>query len=363
MKHVALLCVLFVSPSAALAQAPRPGKDLAFAQIAFGGGYETVLNVTNRGTSAYNGTLTLWSSDTTKPFPARVNGTPVTASMSLALNAGATATYTITSGDASAGTLSGFATIYSSALETGSLLEGNLTYYVKSADGSIVDSVGVAPSRPVFQTVIPFDDFQTVALALASRVNNTVTVTLKLFDDKNTQVGTATQTLTINQQVPKFLYQYFTGVTLTKGRVEIQSTRPILGTALTFAKGGQASSLPFLPSTKLYEFTATAAGMTFTGQVYLAIDFPYVTALGADTVNGVPQPGTFDPLGVGVVTGSGNLELYFRDNRGASGESLSYSVITGFDPAQRTQTGRVEIYLASPPSFAAQGTLTITALN
>jgi hypothetical protein len=283
--------------------------------------------------------------------------------MNLALNPGATASLRITSGDASLGTLSGFATIVNTARESASLLEGNLTYYVKSGDGTIVDSVGVAPSSEILQAVIPFDDFETVALALANRnaANQTATVKLTLFDDKNAQMGTATQPLAKNQQVPRFLYQFFPGVSMTKGRVEIQSDRPFLGTALTFVKGGQASSLPFLPSIKLYDFTVRAAGQVFTGQVYIAANGPHVTGFAVNTENGVPQPSSLDQI-TGILK-NGNLELFAHANRGRIDELIFYLLFTGFNPLQRTQDGSVLLYFVNPPAVAALGTVTITATN
>jgi hypothetical protein len=47
MKRMSVVFLLLGVPVTGWAQ--LPGKDLAFAQIAFGGGYETVLNLTNRG--------------------------------------------------------------------------------------------------------------------------------------------------------------------------------------------------------------------------------------------------------------------------------------------------------------------------
>lgn len=180
MKRLSLILILLTAPATAFAQL-IPRKELGFAQIAFGGGYETVLNLSNRGTSAYNGTLTLAPTDTTKPFPALVNGSPLSGgSMNFVVNAGATATVRITSGSASTDILTGFAVIQSSTPESASLLEGNLTYYLKTPNGSVVDSVGVAPSRSIIQAVIPFDDFQTVALALANF--NTANLTAMTFN-------------------------------------------------------------------------------------------------------------------------------------------------------------------------------------
>src|SRR5437867_1309215 len=363
MKYVSLLLILLSVPATAFAQV-IPGKTLEFAQIAFGGGYETVLNLTNRGTSAFSGRLALFPTDSTKPFPAVVNGNPVSGGMNLALSAGATASLRITSGDASAGTLSGFARIVTTNQENASLLEGNLTYYVKSADGTIVDSVGVAPSTRILQAVIAFDDFQTVALALANHngANQTATTKLTLLDDKNTQIGTATQALANDQQVPKFLYQFFPGVSLTKGRVEIQSDRPFFGTALTFVKGGQAASLPFLPAIKLYNLTLKGLGQTLTSQAYFTLESGYVTGYGVNTVNGVPQPDSIEQI-TGLVT-NGNLELFAHTDRGTSTELVFYVLVPGFDPSGKsTQSGTAVLYFVNPPSVAAQGTVTLTAIN
>lgn len=242
--------------------------------------------------------------------------------------------------------------------ESASLLEGNLTYYAKSADGTIVDSVGVAPSTPIRQAVIPFDDFQAVALALANLNTANLAINLTLFDDRNTQMGTATQVLANNQQVARFLYQFFQGVSLTKGRVEIQSAGAFIGTALTF-KGGQWSALPFLPSMKLYDITLNVAGNTETVQLYLTIDGAYVTGYSVDVVNGVPQPA---PGSIEQITGTllgGNLELLLHTHNGD--DVIIYVLFPGFNPLLHTQNGTVLIYSVNPPGVAGQGTITATA--
>ncbi len=356
-----LLLILLSVPAAGFAQI---GKSLRFAQIAFGGGYETVVNLSNRGASVFNGKLILLPSDRSKLFPALVNGNPVPNGLALALGPGVTESFSITSGDASAGTLSGFAAIDDASNVSANLLEGNLTYYVKSADGTIVDSVGVAPSTPMRHAVIPFDDFQTVALALANHnaANQTANAKLTLFDDKGTQLATATQVLASEQQVPQFLYQSFPGVSLTKGRVEIQSDYPIIGTALTFVKGGQASSLPFLPSVQMYDSVISAAGDTFTFQTYVSIAGSYVSGFAVNTVNGVPQN---DPNSITVVTGilqNGNMLLFAHPT--GSTEQIFYLQIPAFDPAQHALKGSAVVYLVNPPGVAAaQGTVSLTAIN
>jgi hypothetical protein len=351
-------------PSSAFAQL---GKNLVFAQIAFGGGYEAVLNVTNRGTSPFNGGLFLHPSDRSKPFSVLVNGNaPVVGPlgnsiMSLTLNPGATASLRITSANASSGVLSGFATFgaLNPDAEEPYLLEGNLTYYLKAADGTVVDSVGVAPSAPARQSMIPFDDFQTVALALANAGNQPATIRLTLFDDKNTQMGTATQPLAADRQIPKFLSQFFPGVSLTRGRVEIASDAQLWGTALTFAKSGQASSLPFLPPIKLYNVTINVAGETSTGRVYLRSEQGYVTGFYSDTTNSVPAADSI--TAVSGLTMGGNLEILVHDS--GNGNIIDVHV-PGFDPFKSSQSGTITVYLDKlPGGVAGQGTITFTAVN
>lgn len=351
----ALVAFVFASRQA---QAQRPGKGLAFAQIAFGGGFETVVNLCNRGVTAYSGTLILRPSDPARPFPALVNGTALAAGsgMNLTLNAGATATVRIKSGDLSVGVVSGFAVILPVRAIDDSLVEGNLTYEVKSADGTIVDSVGVAPSTPIVGTVIPFEDFQAVALALANTFNTTETVRLVLFDDSNLQVGAATQTLAGNRQAAKFLYQYFPGVNLTAGRVEIQSDGFFIGTALTYARGGQASSLPLAPSMKLFRGSVEIGGETDTFDFYMAIDGIYARAYAVDTVDGVPQPGSFENL-TGIVQPDGTLALFGRDSDG-----VFYALMPGFSASKTAQSGQLVFYSENPPGVF-KGTITVTAVN
>jgi hypothetical protein len=357
MKRLSLLLLVLAAPASAFAQ--FPGKGLRFAQIAVGGGYETVLNVTNRGSAPYNGMLRLLPSDPSQPFPALVNGNPLSGgATAFTLNPGATATFRITSGNASAGTLSGFALVGTPNAEQASLLEGNLTYYVRSADGTISGSVGVAPSRPFIHAVIPFDEFESIALALANGATQTANVRLTVFDDKGSQVATTVQTLTANQQLPKFLYQFFPGVALGAGRVEIFSPGvTILGTALTF-KDGHASSLPFLPPVKLYDITLTAGTETYTAQAYIAVDFSSatVTVYAVDTVNGVPQPGSL-AAAAGYLR-NGNLEVF--DQEGS--DEISHIEIPSFNMSAQTLTGKIRVYSANPPGVQ-EATITLKAVN
>jgi hypothetical protein len=354
---VSLCLFLAFAPLPCLAQ--RIGKGLSFAQIAFGGGYETVINLTNRGTATYSGNLVLRPTDPTRPFPARVNGSPLNAgnAAAITLNPGATLSLSITSGDASLGTVTGFAIVSPAQAQLPYLLEGNLTYYLRSANGTITDSVGVAPSTPTLGTAIPFDDFETVALALANNGPQTTTIRLTVFDDKNAQVGATTQTLAGNQQVPRFLFQFFPGVSLTRGRVEIQSDFPFLGTALTFVEGSQASSLPFLSSMKLYDVAFDIGGFQGSVHLYLTLEGIYAKAYDVEFENGVPAPGAFTNW-AGILQDG---ELVMAEREDSNG--VCYVRIPAFSLSKATQSGKAVCVDENLPGTVFQGTITVTAIK
>ncbi|MBZ5500519.1 MAG: hypothetical protein LAP85_29350 [Acidobacteriia bacterium] len=279
-----LAAFLLILPITTYAQNLYPRKDLAFAQIAVGGGYESVLNLTNRGTSSYNGTLSLFRASGQAWSPL-VNGNAITnGKMDFSLEPSATRTVRITG---SGGVEAGFATIKASGQDLTSFLEGTLTYYVLS-EGRVVDSIGVLPSSETYLATIPFDDFSTIALALANPNTAAAMTQLTLFSETNAQVSNLGQVLQPNQHIPQYLWQFFPSVQMTKGRLEIQSDLPILGTALTDA-GGQFSSLPLVPAVKSYSFTmVTQNGIS--GELSIWIDGAYVSGyVRFVVVEGQPQ--------------------------------------------------------------------------
>src|SRR5438093_4574699 len=183
----------------------NPQKDLAFGQIAAGGGYESVLTVTNRGTGAYSGTLELYTGAGLSWNPT-INGAPlISGRLDITLNPGETRTYRIT---LTGGTESAFGFIRSAGMEQTSLIEGNLTYFVSSASAKgpessknersfsesnsmAFEAVGVPPSTEFYKTTVPFEDFSTVALALGNvNLGPSANVKLTVFSDSNQQLGT-----------------------------------------------------------------------------------------------------------------------------------------------------------------------------
>jgi hypothetical protein len=274
-----VLWMLILASSPLLGQNFYLHKDLAFGQIAAGGGYETVINVTNRGTRVYNGTLHLYSTANGQAWsPLTINGIVVTGgNLVVAIPAGATRSYHISLSD---NVQVGFGYFYSDDIVQDNFLEGNLTYFIRSGS-TLIGSVGVPGSQEFYVAAIPFEDFSTVALALANgsiSSSEVAHVTLTLFNETGGNPLASTQlTMGASVHTAKFLYQLFPGVSLGRGRLEIvTSDFPILGTALTFV-GTQASSLPLVGSPRSYTFTTSGSdGSTTSGDASLWADGYYV---------------------------------------------------------------------------------------
>ncbi len=355
-KPASLALFLVLLPLTAHAQVLYPKKDLAFAQVAAGGGYETVLNVTNRGRDTYNGVLNLYHL-TLQVWNPLVNGTRVTGGkLNVVLSKGATASYRITQ---DGGTEAGFAIIVASDLALDNYLEGTLTYYIRSSSGALVDSVGVQPSSEIYLTAIPFDDFSRLALALANPNSSRATLKLSLYSDTNARVSALDQPLAPGEHKAVYLWQLFPGVQMTKGRLEILSDVPVFGTALTDI-GGQFSSLPLLPGVKDYTFNI--AGFGYSGGMSLWFDGPYVQGyVRATTINGVPdpQPDTIYLSGTFV---DGVLQLCITGHP-ESEQQLSYIVVNPFSLSQATVQATWTGWWLSSRTLIGTATATLTATN
>lgn len=273
MRQVKFLIGLILLCGTLFGQNFSPQKDIVFGQVAAGGDYETVITLTNRGIETYAGTLKFYQGEG-KNWSPIVNGTPISdGRIPVSITAGATATYHVTGASLSAG----FAYVVASSPAQTNFVEGNLTYLIRSG-AVLVDSIGVAPSMEFYLSTIPFEDFNTIALALANgdTSNKTAKVTLRLFSDTNANMGSTELSLGPSWHIPKFLNQFFPNTGLSKGRIEIVSDVPIFGTALTLLSG-QFSSLPLLPSLHAYTFVASAPdGMNFNGDASIWVEGPFV---------------------------------------------------------------------------------------
>jgi hypothetical protein len=174
-----------------------------------------------------------------------------------------------------------------------SFIEGSLTYYVSSGSAAqdashsvqtasaesgalIFEGVGVPPSEEFFKTTIPFEDFSTVALALANvNVGPPANVTLSVFSESNQLKGTKSIPLGPHEHSVSFLWEQFPSLTMGSGQLDIESDKAIFGTALTFVQrsvspaGSLFSSLPMLPTPYAYPFRTPTSGINLEGELSL----------------------------------------------------------------------------------------------
>ena len=261
--------------AAAPAQYFYPKKDALFAQVVVGEGFETVISLTNRGTSRYNGTLTFFRLDNAiwNPFVDGVRLEHGTGEHRIRIRPGATAILPVT--DFSFG--GGAAILTSDNLLLDNLIEANLTYRVLE-DGQVSDSVGIAPSKEFYQAALPFETFADVGVALVNGDASgevTADVELTLFSASGEKVSIEPLTLGPRSHRARFLHEFFPDQVLEGGRVEIASDVPIFGTALTLS-GGEFSSLPLEPAPIHYSVRLETGNRFATGELILLAEGSFV---------------------------------------------------------------------------------------
>ncbi|MDD5544136.1 MAG: hypothetical protein PHX83_13275 [Acidobacteriia bacterium] len=357
MLHRRLLTLLIlIWPVMGFAQTLSPHRSIAFSQIAAGGGYETLINLTNRGPNTFNGTLNFFQGSN-QPWNPLVNGT-AQSNVPLTLAPGATMTLDVTG---SGGVGAGFGVVTPTGNSVSGLLEGTLTYYVKSGTGTVLDSVGVAPSNEMYVTTIPFDNFNTIALALANLNPVGILVHLKLYSATNQLVQSFDQPLQNMQQIPKFLTEIFPGINLTRGRLDIQSDNLFIGTALTVV-GGQLSALPFIPAAKTYTFSLSGGpGPAGTGEACMWFDGTNVQGYARNlTQGGQPVDGTPNYFNGQF---SGNTLLFYMTGQSGGQSYVQYFTINQFSISSQSLNGSWIAFLVSGGPSPASGNITFTATN
>jgi len=250
-----LTATTLLSVSTGLAQRLVPQKDVSFAQVAVGPTIDTVLTLTNRGTyeQGYSGVLMFKQGTSGAAWNPRVNGAVIDkGEFPITILPDETLVLRITGGDT---VESGFVILQANDLILDNFVEANLTYFLRS-NGAVVDSVGVAPSTEFYLTSIPFENFSTIALALANPSDNAEPVSVQItpIDGDGTPLSGKSIQLASYAHEAQYLTELFPGVAMGKGKVEIASSRPILGTALTQING-QLSSLPLAPSPVAYNIS------------------------------------------------------------------------------------------------------------
>jgi hypothetical protein len=261
MKYKMAIWILFVclSSSFAFAQVninqPFPFLDLIFPEVVAGGGIETLVTLSNRGTATYTGYAYLRTGAQFEWNPL-VNGLSITGGeFPVSISPGRTVTYLIT-GSGSIPEVGGMIIVNAEDPGLTKYIEGNMTYFLTSG-GISFDSIGVLPATPFVAASLPFEDFRSITLAFLNTdfEERTANVTFKLYDDSNVLRGTSTpDPLLPAEQRASYLYQLFPSVSsLASGRVEIQSDIPISGIAMMQeAVSGQFSSLPLGSTIRTY---------------------------------------------------------------------------------------------------------------
>ncbi len=251
------LTALVVSAGLSHGQTIFPQKMLAFAQVATGESIETVITMTNRGGSPYNGTLFLYTGPQGNAWNLLVNGDSISdGRVQVMIASGQTLSLRISSEDPEA--TPGLAILVPDDFSQTNFVEGSLTYFI-SLGPTLLDSVGVLPSQEIYLSSIPFENFFEVALALVNADvvdNEDANVTLRLLDASGNEVTSQTITVSPLSHDPRFLSEFFPGINLTQGRLDIESDLPVFGTALTLRQG-QLSPLPLVASVRSYALEIT----------------------------------------------------------------------------------------------------------
>ncbi len=274
MKKYGIILVWLSFVTVASAQNFYPKKDAVFGQVVVGGGYETIINLSNRGTQPYVGTLELFRGDALIWNPI-VNGATLEDGIyEVEIQPGATVTLRLTGSQL----LSGAAVLLSENLRLDNLIEANLTYRVRTG-GQVTDSVGIAPSKEFYRASIPFEKYAETALALVNGDldgESTANVEITLYSGDGTRLGNQhVVTLGPFSHLARFLHELFRGQTLDGGRVEIASDFPIFGTALTLT-GGEFSSLPLEPAPVTYSVRLDTDEQYATGELSLWADGSFI---------------------------------------------------------------------------------------
>ena len=330
-------------------------KDLAFAQVAVGGGLETVINITNRGESTYSGNLYFRHGNNLDWNPT-VNGTPVTLGvLPVSISSGATVTLRVTGTEIH----TGFAVLYANNLNFTSVLEGNLTYYIKSGQ-TVLDSVGIAPSRELYQTSIAFDNFSTIVLALANlSQSTTATITFDLFNANGFWVTTSQVFLSPRMHTAQYLTELFNQAGTQAGKVEISSFPvPFIGTAGTLV-GGELSALPLEASPITYDMSGTVGTGTFLGQVVIWVEGELVQ--GFVTFTRFNQQNVIEtyPLAGQLVPWEMRLGFYGSGPSFGNVDTVAYILIPQFSFSAQTLNANYAAFIVGD-NYAPAGTIVLT---
>lgn len=367
-RHLFLALIIALSSSFAFAQVsidqPFPFKDMIFSQVAAGGGLETLITVHNRGTSTYEGTAHFRTGETAAQWNPVVNAVAITnGQFSITVPPGKTASFLVTA--ASGGAQTGGLIITAEDLDLTNYLEGNLTYFIKSA-GQVIDSIGVLPSTPLVMASLPFENFSSIALAgfNADFLGRTANVTLNLYSENNTLLSTTgIQKFIPGAHVAGYLSDIFDDQQITRGRVEILSDIPFCGTAMTETASHQFSSLPLGSTVRTYSVNTQGVGVSM---ARIALSTSGIFVNGYIIAERLGNQELF--LTYGQVSGTGGgqtLNLHFDGNSAITSNSQIFGFIkinSPFSWSNTTFTGRYYVTIPDADDVES-GTFTATLIQ
>lgn len=326
-----------------------------FPEVAAGGGLETLVTLSNRGTVTYHGTAYL-RTGVDVPWNPIVNGTPITGGeFSVSIPPKSTIKFLITASSIQVGGMVIITDEDTSFLDN--YIEGNLTYFITSA-GVDLDSIGVLPATPFLAASLPFDDFNGITLAFMNAdfqdPPRTANLTMKLYDDLGNSRGTTyTTQIIVGEQRASYLYQLFPSVSsLATGRVEIQSDIPITGIAMTQTVSGQFSSLPLGSTVRTYTVQTQDASVGLT-RIALWTNGPFVNGYLIVTYQSLQE----FVLAYGQISGEGSnqrLYLFFTTNSEISGNSWLIGIAETAAPFTWSNTTFTGEYTVVIPDMGIQ---------
>ncbi len=221
-----------------------------FAQVAVGGGWNTVFTFLNTGTDAVTGNLILTANDGT-PMNVSVNTpTPTTgSSIPLSIPAGGIQVLTASPVNATDPTTTGWGMVESSGGQLGGV--GTFQYF--GSGGNLITVAGVLSASPVTTATIPVDNDSTQNRQVGYAVANTGTSPLTIKVDVVDTTG-ATQTsfninLNAGAQLARFLFQDNATFSTFKGSMVLiaQGTGNFVVVALV-QDGSLYTVIPVIPA-------------------------------------------------------------------------------------------------------------------
>jgi len=337
--------VLFTDPLEA--QYIHPKKEMVFTQVIAGPGFDSVIALTNRGTTAYSGAIFLSTGPEGSPWNPLVNNLPVyNGNLQISIPPDSTKIFTISSGAFTVG----IAFISSFDFYVTNHVEGNLTYYSRNGSACL-DAVGVPSSGEFFNVSLPFGNFQDVGLSLGNVTAHDATVRVTLYDQDDEIYSRCEFPVLSGGHFAQYLKELPWNDPVAAfgpvGKVDILADRSLAGIAMTVTPdgsgGAQISTLPLDASPLIYTLglTAHAGDDIYMGKLELWIDGYFVKGYMVFTqINGefvdqtIPGPLPF------LVSGrlrDGSLDLAFVTDTWptatpGTGVSL-YLHFIGFSPA------------------------------